>query len=81
MEYVNAHTLRDMLRDGPLPAERLVHLARQIAEGLVKAHSAGIVHRDLKPDNLMLTEDGYVKILDFGLAKLVADPLRAGSER
>lgn len=80
MEYVNARTLREVVRDGPLPVEKLVHLARQIAEGLVKAHSAGIVHRDLKPDNLMVTEEGYLKILDFGLAKLLAVPLQAGSE-
>jgi serine/threonine protein kinase/Tfp pilus assembly protein PilF len=80
MEYVDARTLREVVRGGPLPVEKLVHLAKQVAEGLVKAHSAGIVHRDLKPDNLMVTEEGYVKILDFGLAKLLADPLPASSE-
>jgi serine/threonine protein kinase/Flp pilus assembly protein TadD len=70
MEFVEGKTLREMLTAGPLPTKKLLQLATQIAEGLAKAHSAGIIHRDLKPENLMVTSDGYVKILDFGLAKL-----------
>jgi serine/threonine protein kinase/Tol biopolymer transport system component len=71
MELVDGKTLRELLASGePLPTKRLLDLAVQIAEGLAKAHSAGIVHRDLKPENLMVSKDGYVKILDFGLAKL-----------
>ncbi len=80
MEFVEGKTLRNMLSEGPLPTKKLLQLATQIAEGLAKAHSAGIVHRDLKPENLMVTSDGYVKILDFGLAKLLPQAVDYGSE-
>jgi Tol biopolymer transport system component len=71
MELVEGKTLRELAAGGPLPVRRVLGVAAQIAEGLAKAHSAGIVHRDLKPENLMVSKDGFVKILDFGLAKLV----------
>jgi len=71
MELVEGKTLRELLAAGePLPTKRLLDVAVQTAEGLAKAHGSGIVHRDLKPENLMVSKDGYVKILDFGLAKL-----------
>jgi eukaryotic-like serine/threonine-protein kinase len=70
MELVDGKSLREMLHTGPLPLRKLLGIAAQIADGLAKAHASGIVHRDLKPENVMVTRDGFVKILDFGLAKL-----------
>ncbi|MGA8036036.1 MAG: protein kinase [Candidatus Acidiferrales bacterium] len=69
MELIQGRTLREILNAGRVPIRRAIEIATQIAEGLAKAHEAGVAHRDLKPDNLMITEDGFVKILDFGLAK------------
>ena len=71
MQLVDGKTLREVLESGPLPSKRLLDAACQIADGLASAHAAGIVHRDLKPENVMISRDGFVKILDFGLAKLV----------
>ncbi len=71
MEYVEGRTVRELLAAGQLSVRKVLDVAVQAAEGLAKAHSAGIVHRDLKPDNLMVSKDGFVKILDFGLAKLM----------
>jgi Tol biopolymer transport system component len=70
MELVEGRTVRDLLASGALPARRALEIGAQVAEGLAAAHAAGIVHRDLKPENLIVSKDGYVKILDFGLAKL-----------
>jgi predicted ATPase len=70
MELVQGRTLRELLTLGALPIRKVLHIAVQVADGLAKAHEAGIVHRDLKPENLMVSADGFVKILDFGLAKL-----------
>ena len=71
MEYVEGQTLREKIHRERAPLVKLLKYLAQVAEGLAKAHAAGIVHRDLKPDNIMITRDGYAKILDFGLAKLI----------
>ena len=72
MEYVEGETLRQKIKSRALQLKQSLDIAIQIADGLGKAHDAGIIHRDLKPENLMISRDGYAKILDFGLAKLVA---------
>jgi predicted ATPase/serine/threonine protein kinase len=69
MELVEGKTLRALLDTGPLPVRKTIEIAAQLVEGLTKAHEAGISHRDLKPENVMVSQDGLVKILDFGLAK------------
>ena len=74
MELVRGRTLHEALGTGPLRMRTVVDVAAQMAAGLAKAHEAGIVHRDLKPRNVMITTDGLVKILDFGLGKLDSPP-------
>src|SRR5437773_2685221 len=73
-ELLEGETLRTVLDGGVLPPRKTIEYGVQIAQGLAAAHEKGIVHRDLKPENLFLTREGRVKILDFGLAKLV-DPV------
>ena len=70
-ELLQGQTLRERLQQGEIPVRKAVEFALQTARGLAAAHERGIVHRDLKPENLFLTRDGVVKILDFGLAKLI----------
>ncbi len=70
MEYIDGETVKSRIKEKQFSLEELIHVGRQTAEGLVSAHSKGIVHRDIKSDNIMLTKDLRVKILDFGLAKL-----------
>ena len=70
MELVDGESLRDAMDRGPIPMANALRIAAKVADGLAAAHERGIVHRDLKPENLMISRDGFVKVLDFGLAKL-----------
>ena len=83
MELVDGTTLRQLLGRGRLPLKKTLQIASQLADALAKAHEAGIVHCDLKPENVMLTGEGHVKIVDFGLAKLTesgCDPTSGSSD-
>ena len=84
LEYVQGKSLRDEIASGPMAAERALHITRQIASGLSSAHGLDIVHRDLKPENVMLVDKGgdpdFVKVLDFGIAKVPIAEVPARSE-
>ncbi len=69
LDLVEGPTLADRIKQGPIPIDEALPIARQIAEALEAAHEAGVIHRDLKPANIKVKEDGTVKVLDFGLAK------------
>jgi tetratricopeptide (TPR) repeat protein/TolB-like protein/predicted Ser/Thr protein kinase len=79
MEYVRGQSFREAIAGGELSARKSIELGIQIAEGLAKAHERGVVHRDLKPDNVVLAEDGYAKVIDFGLAKLLEPLTKPGA--
>ncbi|HUP35211.1 MAG TPA: protein kinase [Candidatus Limnocylindria bacterium] len=70
MEFVEGETLRQRMAKGPLPLEEVLEIGMQVAAALAAAHKQGIIHRDIKPENVIITSDGYAKVLDFGLAKL-----------
>jgi eukaryotic-like serine/threonine-protein kinase len=74
MEYVEGRSVREALQSGPLKLRQVIDYAVQAGEALAKVHEGGIVHRDLKPENLLIAKEGYLKVIDFGLAKL-ADPM------
>jgi dipeptidyl aminopeptidase/acylaminoacyl peptidase len=78
LESIEGRSLRELLQAGPVPVRQLLTIGAQVADGLAKAHAAGIVHRDLKPENVMVTADGFAKILDFGLAKMIWPEFDAG---
>ena len=73
MELVRGETLQAQVRPGGMPLDELLDLAIPLTEGLVAAHRQSIVHRDLKPNNIMIDEQGYLKILDFGLSRIASD--------
>jgi serine/threonine protein kinase/Tol biopolymer transport system component len=79
-ELLEGTTLRSRLADGALPWRRVLDYVKQVAEGLAAAHDRGIVHRDVKPDNLFITTDGRIKILDFGIAKLQSTDDASGQQ-
>src|SRR2546427_6562813 len=80
MAFYEGETLRQRLEPGRLAVPEAAAILLQLATGLAAAHHAGIVHRDLKPANVMLTRDGQVKILDFGLAKMVSESAQAATQ-
>ena len=80
-ELLEGESLRAVLDAGPVPQRKAIEYGVQIAHGLAAAHEKGIVHRDLKPENVFITKDGRIKILDFGLAKLIQAPSARLDER
>ena len=71
MELIEGEALADVVKRGALPVERVLHIGVQVIEGLAHAHEGGIVHRDVKPGNILMDKNGHIKIIDFGLAKLL----------
>lgn len=79
-EFIEGETLRSTMVQGNVPLTKVLDIAAQVAGALAAAHAAGVVHRDVKPENIMLRPDGYVKVLDFGLAKLAGEGVYKGNE-
>jgi TolB-like protein/tetratricopeptide (TPR) repeat protein len=81
MEYVAGRTLADLAAQGPVPLDTILDVGRQVADALAAAHAFGLVHRDIKPSNIMVTENGLVKVLDFGVARWSAPMVDAAPTR
>lgn len=79
MEYVEGIMLRQRMAEGPMAVSEVLDVSIQVASALAASHAAGVVHRDIKPENVMLRSDGYVKVLDFGLAKLTEKKISSES--
>ncbi|MCA1733671.1 MAG: serine/threonine protein kinase, partial [Acidobacteria bacterium] len=79
-ELVEGRTLRERINQGPLPLGEALEIGSQIASALAASHEAGVVHRDVKPENVMIRPDGLVKVLDFGLAKLLEPSLDSDAQ-
>jgi serine/threonine-protein kinase len=81
MDFYEGKTLKEMIESGPLPIDKAIDIAIQVAQGLAKAHESGVVHRDIKPANILIGQDGIARIVDFGLAKLSGQTMltKAGS--
>ena len=79
MRLVDGHDLGDVLREGPMPPERAVRIVEQVAKGLHAAHRAGLVHRDVKPSNILLDEDDFAYLIDFGIARALDDTRLTGT--
>jgi eukaryotic-like serine/threonine-protein kinase len=81
MDFYEGKTLKEMIENGPLPIDKAIDVAIQVAQGLAKAHESGVVHRDIKPANILIGQDGIARIVDFGLAKLSGQTMltKAGS--
>ena len=78
LEYIDGPTLADRIKQGPIPIDEALPIAKQIAEALEAAHEAGVIHRDLKPANIKVKDDGTVKVLDFGLARALQPDVASG---
>jgi eukaryotic-like serine/threonine-protein kinase len=81
MEFIDGETLRQILeRRGPLPEPEVIAIGMKVADALKAAHAKGIIHRDIKPENIMISREGYVKVMDFGLAKLKDNAVESSGE-